>query len=99
MPIVPLFIESDHPAFVGHFPGRPIVPGVLLLDRTQRAIEFQIGMPLEGLPVAKFHSPAIPDEELELEYDIENSIVHFQIRCRVRRIASGRFLIVSSSLA
>jgi 3-hydroxyacyl-[acyl-carrier-protein] dehydratase len=98
MPIVPLFIESDHPAFAGHFPGRPIVPGVLLLDRAQRAIESKIGMPLEGLPAAKFHSPATPGEELELEYDIEKSIVHFQIRCRVRRIASGRFLIASSSL-
>lgn len=96
---MPLFIEADHPAFMGHFPGRPIVPGVLLLDRTQRAIESKIGMLIEGLPTAKFHSPAIPGEELELEYDIVKSIVHFQIRCRVRRIASGRFVIAPSSLA
>ena len=25
-------VEADHPALEGHFPGRPIVPGVVLLD-------------------------------------------------------------------
>ncbi|MBS1142561.1 MAG: hypothetical protein H6R13_4014, partial [Proteobacteria bacterium] len=24
---------SDHPALTGHFPGRPIMPGVVLLDQ------------------------------------------------------------------
>jgi 3-hydroxyacyl-[acyl-carrier-protein] dehydratase len=30
---------ADHPALAGHFPQRPIVPGVLLLDEALHAIE------------------------------------------------------------
>jgi 3-hydroxymyristoyl/3-hydroxydecanoyl-(acyl carrier protein) dehydratase len=32
-------IPSDHPSLPGHFPGRPVVPGVVLLDRVVAAIE------------------------------------------------------------
>lgn len=98
MPVVPLSFEPDHPAFAGHFPGRPIIPGVLLLDRTQRAVESKTGMALEGLTAAKFLSPAIPGDVLELEYEIAESVVRFEIRCGVRRIASGRFLIAPGSV-
>ena len=32
-------ISADHPSLPGHFPGHPIVPGVVLLDRVLEAIE------------------------------------------------------------
>ena len=31
-------VAADHPALPGHFPGRPIVPGVLLLDAVLQAM-------------------------------------------------------------
>jgi 3-hydroxymyristoyl/3-hydroxydecanoyl-(acyl carrier protein) dehydratase len=84
---------ADHPAFLGHFPGRPIVPGVLLVDGAQRAIEASTGLPLTGLATAKFLSPAAPDEELTLEFEVGEAAVRFEIRCATRRVASGRFLV------
>ena len=39
----PLHIPADHPAFAGHFPGIPIVPGVVLLDEAIQAIAAEIG--------------------------------------------------------
>jgi 3-hydroxyacyl-[acyl-carrier-protein] dehydratase len=99
MPRVPLTLESDHPVFAGHFPGRPIVPGVLLLDRTQRAVESATGLVLTGLPAAKFFSPATPGDRLELEYAVAGAAVRFEIRCGIRRIANGRFLVAPGSVA
>ena len=92
-----LTIELNHPSFAGHFPSRPIVPGVLLLDKTQRAVELKAGIKLTGLPVAKFISPALPGEMLELEYEVAESVVRFEICCGTRRIANGRFLVAPGS--
>jgi 3-hydroxymyristoyl/3-hydroxydecanoyl-(acyl carrier protein) dehydratase len=89
--IAALPFEPDHPAFAGHFPGRPIIPGVQLLDRAKRHIEARHGLSLAGLQVAKFLSPAGPDMPLELEYRIAGDQVGFEIRSGAIRIASGKF--------
>ncbi len=89
MTTVSFTFEADHPAFAGHFPGHPIVPGVLLLDRAQRIATIECGEC--ELRMAKFLSPAGPGEILELEYSVENGSMKFEIRCGVRRIATGQF--------
>jgi 3-hydroxyacyl-[acyl-carrier-protein] dehydratase len=91
MPVVPLPFAADHPVFPGHFPGRPFVPGVLLLDWAQTAIEVQLGQSVQALAEAKFHSPATPADVLELDFEVGVSAVRFEIRSTTRKIASGRF--------
>jgi 3-hydroxyacyl-[acyl-carrier-protein] dehydratase len=34
-----LHISVEHPAFEGHFPGAPLLPGVVLLDEILRAVQ------------------------------------------------------------
>jgi 3-hydroxyacyl-[acyl-carrier-protein] dehydratase len=89
----------DHPVFAGHFPGRPIVPGVLLLDSAQQAVEKATGLVVSGIAAVKFLSPSAPGETLTLEYQIDASAVRFEIRCDVRKIANGRFLVTPDSAA
>lgn len=75
MPISDAFtIAHDHPSLPGHFPGRPIVPGVVVLDRVIAAIEAAHGNigPLR-LPQAKFLQPLLPGETARI--DIEPIIV------------------------
>jgi 3-hydroxyacyl-[acyl-carrier-protein] dehydratase len=64
-----LEIAADHPAFAGHFPGAPIVPGVVLLDETLRALASLCGVPLGCCTIreAKFKSALRPGEPLALE--------------------------------
>jgi 3-hydroxymyristoyl/3-hydroxydecanoyl-(acyl carrier protein) dehydratase len=40
----------------------PILPGVVLLDQAQLAIEQPAGVQLTGLALAKFHRPVAPGE-------------------------------------
>jgi len=61
-------IPSDHPSLPGHFPGRPIVPGVVVLDHVIAAIEAREG-PLGALrlPQVKFLKPLLPGEPAEIQ--------------------------------
>ncbi len=91
MPVSPLSIDSNHPAFAGHFPSHPIVPGVLLLDLAGQAIEAGSGRRVCGLAVAKFVAVAEPGDALQLEYELQDNAVPFRILSGERLIATGRF--------
>lgn len=56
-------VPHDHPCLPGHFPGRPVVPGVVILDRVLAAIERAHG-PCTALrlPQVKFVQPLLPGE-------------------------------------
>ena len=66
-----LTISADHPALAGHFPGVPIVPGVLLLDETLRALEEDESLALTHWRIgrAKFLKPVRPGETLLVEHE------------------------------
>ena len=61
-------IDPSHPSLPGHFPGAPVVPGVLVLERVVATIEAAHG-PLGAirLPQVKFVQPLLPGEQAEVE--------------------------------
>lgn len=58
----PLCIGADHPALPGHFPGQPLVPGVVLLEQVALALKAWRGQRLARVVEAKFVAPLLPDE-------------------------------------
>lgn len=59
-------VPAGHPAFAGHFPASPIVPGVVLLDRALLFAEAFLGRSAITWQIAeaKFHRPVGPGEKL-----------------------------------
>jgi len=89
---VTLTIGADHPALVGHFPGAPIVPGVLLLDEMVQAAEAQLGpAPLHWrIGSAKFLKPVRPGETLTLEHELlPNGSLRFSLARGGEAVAQG----------
>src|ERR1700732_2510172 len=71
MGAITITIAPEHPALAGHFPGAPILPGVLLLDEMVRAVE-QERAPAGTrwrIGAAKFVKPVRPGETLTLEHE------------------------------
>ena len=83
-------IPHDHPCLPGHFPGRPLVPGVVLLDRVIAAIELVHG-PLGPvrLPQVKFLQPLLPGEPARVELEGEAPRWRFRIVRDAVVLASG----------
>ena len=90
-----LSFPADHPAFAGHFPGEPILPGAVLLDAVLQRIAADLGWDLGCCEVAsaKFLSIVRPGAQLQLRYQPgPRGAVGFEVHAAGRSIASGTLL-------
>ena len=89
-------VPADHPGFAGHFPGRPVLPGVVLLGEvletalSDAALARALG-PTPTLGTAKFLAPVSPGEALELRIVETDAVVRFEVWLGARLAASGHF--------
>ena len=90
-------IAVDHPAFAGHFPGRPMLPGVALVAEAMEAaasdpaLARAIGA-TPRLSVVKFLEPVGPGASLDIALRLEARTVAFSIGDKAGRIvATGQF--------
>ncbi len=95
---LPLSVAANHPAYAGHFPGHPILPGVVLLDEALHALAVRQGLTAAGGQIrsAKFLSPVSPGEALRLDYAATaNGVFRFEVVAadpgHERVVASGIF--------
>lgn len=86
-------VPEDLPAFDGHFPGRPIVPGVVLLDRVMRLAQEAMPGVAPGawlVSQVKFLSPCGPGEELVFSFGKgARAGWTFDVRSGGREVATG----------
>jgi 3-hydroxymyristoyl/3-hydroxydecanoyl-(acyl carrier protein) dehydratase len=89
-------IASDHPAFAGHFPGRPLLPGALLLAEVLEAL---LGVPALAarlgpqptLDAAKFLAPVPPGASLVIIVQDGPRSLRFEVHHGAVLAASGQW--------
>lgn len=98
MPVA-LHIPVDHPAFAGHFPGQPLLPGVSLLAEVLEAVLADPALAARvgtapRIANAKFLAPVRPGADLNLVLDASGRSLRFDVRDQGadnRLAASGQF--------
>ena len=99
-----LRIAPDHPAFAGHFPGAPIVPGVVLLDAAVHAAMQSVRASTSGgaetpspvcqISSVKFLSPVGPGETLTISCASSASgSVRFDISSAGKKVVTGTLVL------
>lgn len=94
-----LKVAADHPCLAGHFPGKPIVPAVLILDLVLQALYKQIGpRRLARVVSAKFLSPLRPEQLFCVQFEtIEQHRVRFKCSRNTEVFALGEYALRADS--
>jgi 3-hydroxyacyl-[acyl-carrier-protein] dehydratase len=86
--IASLQAPLDHPCYEGHFPGRPVLPGVVLLELVAEAIGR--GAP-RAIGAVKFQRALLPGENFTLHWNAKGARVDFHCERAGQPVAEGVF--------
>jgi 3-hydroxyacyl-[acyl-carrier-protein] dehydratase len=98
-------VSFGDPILQGHFPGRPLVPGVMLVEMLAQAAAFLEAEPLVDCPIflaqildARFKASAFPGDRLELDVKPEAAFGKLQrvegtVRCEGRVLCTAKLLL------
>lgn len=85
-------IPVDHPSLAGHFPGHPIVPGVVILDEIIQAVaDWRTDRKIKCIIWVKFLQLLLPGQNFTIGLSIQpEDIVKFECRSNDRLLVQGQ---------
>jgi 3-hydroxymyristoyl/3-hydroxydecanoyl-(acyl carrier protein) dehydratase len=91
-------VPASHPSLPGHFPGTPVVPGVVVLDLVLRAASEWQGrvVSVSGLKQVKFLAPLLPEERADVALEINGESLGFRVARGEQVIAQGTFVLATA---
>jgi 3-hydroxyacyl-[acyl-carrier-protein] dehydratase len=105
-----LSVDGRNPVFAGHFPSRPILPGVLLIEAVAQTAAVMMGAAtrdavmksalLAAVNRFKFHKPVSPGTVLRIETTKlteagSMACIEGTVSAAGEKVASGELLVVS----
>lgn len=93
-------IPADHPCLPGHFPGHPLVPGVVVLEQVILALAGQLECPPARLrlPQVKFLAPLYAQQRASIELSGQAPRWKFQVSGPAGVLVRGE-LVIDGTLA
>ncbi len=106
-------VTGSEEFFLGHFPGAPVMPGVLLMEGLAQAAGIwllkdapdpsRLVVHVVGIDDAKFRRPAVPGDQLRLEVKILHRRgnlcrVKGEVKTGEHRVAEARLLLLVSTI-
>ena len=98
-----IVVPHDPPSLAGHFPGHPIVPGVVLLDEVFAVMQASLGnaITLAAITSTKFLQAVSPANELDVRVNLTPAESgHWKARFICSRndaaVLEGSFLLTGS---
>lgn len=85
-------ISASHPSLPGHFPGRPVVPGVVVLSEVVAAVEEMLGcsVNINQLPAVKFTHPLLPEDDFVISLEVvKDGQIKFRCMAGDTMLANG----------
>jgi 3-hydroxyacyl-[acyl-carrier-protein] dehydratase len=86
----PLSVDATHPSLPGHFPGHPLVPGVLLLEQVALALQAWRAQRMARVIEAKFIAPLLPEQAATVRlHATDTARLRFEIHRDAELLARG----------
>jgi 3-hydroxymyristoyl/3-hydroxydecanoyl-(acyl carrier protein) dehydratase len=100
-PVIRVSVAVSDPGFDGHFPGDPLLPGVVQIGLVVDALAGRLGAtPLvSAIPALRFRRAVRPGDELDvfLRGPDAEATVRFEVRCAGELVSDGRFVVARAA--